>query len=76
MLQATTEEYRTALEACADSWVPACGGKEQPFTVRGRRLLYCFNPGEQRHAYVDLDTDLALDEVEALAVVVGLRGVC
>ena len=49
-----------------DAWLPASGGTEEPFTARsGRRLLYCFNPAEGRHAYVDLGTDLVLSDEEA-----------
>ena len=46
-------------------WVPACGGTEQPFTCRGRRLLYCWNTVTGEHAYLDLDTDLFLSNEEA-----------
>lgn len=37
--------------------VPACGGAEQPFTVKGRRWLYCWHPSSGRHAYLDVDND-------------------
>jgi hypothetical protein len=48
-----------------DTWLPACGGTEQPFTCKGRRLLYCWNPARDEHAYLDLDTDLFLSNEEA-----------
>lgn len=49
-------------------WVPACGGTEVPFRTRtGRRLLYCWQPGTGRHAYLDCDTDLILTDDEARA---------
>lgn len=37
--------------------VPACGGTEHPFTVDGRRWLYCYHPVSKRHCYLDLDND-------------------
>lgn len=51
-----------------DVWMPACGGTEQPFRARsGVRLLYCFNPREHRHAYLNVDTDMVLTDEEARA---------
>jgi hypothetical protein len=48
------------------NWIPACGGTETPFYTRtGRRLLYCWQPSTGRHAYLDLGTDLILDDQEA-----------
>lgn len=38
--------------------VPACGGTEQPFMVNGRRWLYCWEKGGDRHCYLDLDNDV------------------
>jgi hypothetical protein len=41
---------------------------ELPFTARtGRRLLYCFNPKQGRHAYLDLSEDRILTDDEAFA---------
>jgi hypothetical protein len=53
-----------------DVWIAACGGTETPFMSRsGKRLLYCYNPGLQKHAYLDLGTDIILtDEEAALAL--------
>lgn len=49
-----------------DNWVPACGGTEVPFKTRnGRRLLYCWQPSTGRHAYLDCDTDIILENDEA-----------
>lgn len=49
-----------------DTWVPASGGTEEPFVSRsGHRLLYCWNPGQQKHAYLDLDSDTILTDEEA-----------
>lgn len=39
--------------------VPACGGLERPFTVRGVRWLYCWHTAAKRHVYLNLDTDIA-----------------
>lgn len=37
--------------------LPACGGTEQPFTVNGRRWLYCWHPASGTHCYLDVDND-------------------
>lgn len=58
---ATTREYDAAVIARADRWVPAGGGLETPFKYRGTRWLYCFNAAEQRHGYLNLDTDIVHD---------------
>lgn len=42
------------------SLVPACGGAERPFTVAGRRWLYCWHRQSSRHCYLNLDTDIAV----------------
>lgn len=48
------------------NWHPACGGTEEPFTTRtGKRLLYVWQPSTNRHAYLDLETDLILSDEEA-----------
>ena len=50
------------------NWVPACNGTETPFVSRsGHRLLYCWQPATGRHAYINLDTDIALSDEEARA---------
>jgi len=55
-------EYLSAVQNNADRWVPACGGRERPFTARnGLRLLYCYNPSQNRHAYINVDTDMEID---------------
>jgi len=64
----TTPEYDAAVTDKADRWVPACGGQEQPFACKGFRLLYCFNPAQGRHAYIDLDRDVELTDVEAAEI--------
>ena len=59
------EQYAMACQGNLDVWVHACGGKEVPFTVKGRTLLYCYNPKQGRHAYVDCGTDMVLTDDEA-----------
>lgn len=50
------------------NWYPANNGTEQVFTTRtGRRLLYCWQPSTGRHAYLDVDQDLILDDEESRA---------
>lgn len=49
-----------------DIWIPASGGTETPFISRsGRKLLYCWNPGQDKHAYLDMGTDTILSDAEA-----------
>lgn len=40
--------------------IPGCGGTEKPFTINGRRWLYCYHPSSKRHCYLDLDNDRAV----------------
>lgn len=46
------------------SWVPGCGGTEQPMTVNGVRVLYCWHTGTGEHAYMNLDTDMIMTDAE------------
>lgn len=63
------EAFRRAQQEHRDEWVPACGGTERAFTSRsGINLLYCWNPGQNRHAYLNLDTDIILTDEEARTV--------
>ena len=63
-----TQEYERAIAGNLDTWVPACGGTETPFHTRGGRvLLYCFNPQQHRHAYLDQQDDVILTDEEAQA---------
>lgn len=49
-----------------DDWIPAAGGKEEPFTTKdGRKLQYMWNPSTREHAYLDLNTDILLSDDEA-----------
>jgi len=49
-----------------DNWIPACGGTEKEFkTHSGRRLLYCWNPAQNKHAYYDVGADIILSNDEA-----------
>ncbi len=43
-------------------WVAACGGSEEPMTVNGVRVLYCWNTGTGEHAYLNLDTDIIMED--------------
>jgi len=65
---------KTLMERIAESearkkqgpWVPACGGREEPFRTRsGRRLMYCWQESTGDHAYIDCDTDMILSDKEA-----------
>ena len=50
------------------AWVPACGGTEQPFAMRGYRLQYLWQPSTGRHAYINCDTDILLTDAEVSAL--------
>jgi hypothetical protein len=53
-------------KATQGQWLPASGGTEQPFWTRNRRRLqYVYQPSTGRHAYLDLQTDIILDDEEA-----------
>ena len=58
------DERRAKAEQGA--WVPACNQTEVPFVTRsGRRLLYCWQASTGRHAYLDCDTDMIIDDEQA-----------
>ena len=58
---ASQAEYAYALLCNDDRWVAACGGSEVPFQdYQGRKVLYCWNPKQNRHAYIDCGTDIEL----------------
>ena len=69
-----TQEFERAVNDNLDTWVPACGGHEEPFLSRGKKLLYCFNPKLRRHAYLDCGTDVILTDEEAQAFLCSRRG--
>ena len=46
--------YMQAIERGDDTWVPACGGHEVPFTYEGRQWLYVFNPAKGMHKYLNM----------------------
>jgi hypothetical protein len=50
------------------AWMPANGGTEQPFEMRGYRLQYLFQQSTGRHAYVNCDTDVLLTDEEVNAI--------
>lgn len=58
----TTGVYWNAIEQQLDSWVPACGGTEEPFQYGNRRFLYVFNPASEKHGYLDLGSDIVYDD--------------
>jgi hypothetical protein len=61
-----TLEFTMAVAGNKDTWVPACGGTEQPFRARsGTRLLYCYNPQRHQHAYLNVDCDVIISDEEA-----------
>jgi hypothetical protein len=45
-----------------DVWVPASGGLEWPCMRKGRRVLYCWNPARREHCYIDLETDMPIED--------------
>ena len=49
-------------------WIPACGGTETPFTIRGVRVLYCWNPVTGKHAYLNVDSDIIMTDQEFFAL--------
>jgi len=51
-----------------DDWVPACGGTEVPFVVKGQRLHYMWNRKTGQHAYYHCDRDVFLLPHEAAAI--------
>lgn len=57
-------EFNTAISMKLDNWVPACGGTEEIMVVRKKRILYCFNPKQNRHAYLDVDSDRIMTDEE------------
>lgn len=61
-----TVEQAVLEQEAKGNWVPACGGSETPFKTRnGYTLLYCWNTGSGRHAYLDCGTDMILSDAEA-----------
>ena len=69
---ASTVELRLMSEYGSDHdiWIPAAGGTETPFISRsGKVLLYCWNPKQKRHAYLDVETDMVLTDEEARAAI-------
>ena len=61
-------KFANACASRTDIWLPASNGMEEPFVSRsGRKLLYCFNPHLDRHAYLDMSCDMILTDAEAAA---------
>jgi hypothetical protein len=60
-------EYDCAIAGLTDTWVPGGGGNETPIVQRnGDRWLWCYNPGQGRHAYINLETDIEVPEADVL----------
>jgi hypothetical protein len=59
-----TLEFISACNRDADEWVPANGGTETPFVKNGTRYLYVYNPFQQKHGMLNLDTDIVIDDKE------------
>ena len=55
---ANVADHTTALIRNEDRWVYACGGTELPFLYEGTRWVYVWNPAQQEHGYLNLDTDV------------------
>ena len=58
------QAFQHAMDRNLDAWVPACGGLEQPTMIRGRKVLYCYNPAQGRHAHIDLGSDIEVSHEE------------
>lgn len=59
-------DYHCAVALRVDNWLPACNGTETPFIARsGKRMMYCWNPATDQHAYLDLNCDMILSNEEA-----------
>jgi hypothetical protein len=73
VINKNVEEFHYAVRHNLNAWVPACGGTEVPFRARsGAVLLYCFNPKLQKHAYINVETDIILEDNDAF-LHLGLR---
>jgi hypothetical protein len=57
-------EFKLAVSMKRDMWVPACGGTETPFIVCGKKVLYCYNPRQNKHAYLDMSSDMIMSDEE------------
>lgn len=44
------------------SWVPACGGTEQPFFYNGKQFLYMWNYRTKEHSYYCITDDLFVND--------------
>mgnify|MGYP006970126022 CR=1 FL=1 len=53
------------------TWVPACGGTEQPFVTRsGVKVQYLWNNVTGEHRYINCDNDILIPDNE-LSLVFG-----
>jgi hypothetical protein len=62
-------EYNRAVTMKLDAWVPACGGTEEIFVARNKRILYCYNPKTKKHGYLDVDSDIIMTDEEYFALI-------
>jgi hypothetical protein len=53
-----------AIRVYRSGWVPACGGSEQPFHYRGKRILYVVDLARGEHGYCDLGTDIVYQTLD------------
>lgn len=68
-MSVNTPEFDRAIWLREDRWLPACGGHEVPVRTRsGATLLYCFNPRNGQHRYLNCQTDMILSDEEAFAL--------
>jgi hypothetical protein len=45
----------------SESWVPACGGTEKQFIIKGRTVQYMWNTFTKEHTYYDVLRDVFLE---------------
>lgn len=53
------ESWSTSHE---DFWKPAGNGSETPFSRDGRTYLYVYNRHTRKHGFLDLVTDIVIDD--------------
>lgn len=50
------------------AWVPACGGTERPFQMKGKTYLYMWNVSTCEHAHYCVTDDVFLSTSEWLSL--------
>lgn len=66
---APTYEFQMAKAGNADRWVPANNGHEIPYVVNGVKVLYCWNFKQKKHAYLNMSSDMIMEDEEYHALV-------